>query len=96
MATWCGRAPSTFVASASCALLRCRSRFRRHRPSNVQHERRAFNGEVGSGQKAGRLPKVVIPVHLCGQACEMAAIHALGEQYGFKIVEDAAHAIGAR
>jgi dTDP-4-amino-4,6-dideoxygalactose transaminase len=39
---------------------------------------------------------VVVPVHLCGQPCDMAAIHALSLQYGFKIIEDASHAIGGR
>ncbi|MAU40391.1 MAG: UDP-4-amino-4,6-dideoxy-N-acetyl-beta-L-altrosamine transaminase [Kordiimonas sp.] len=44
--------------------------------------------------QGGRLPKVVIPVHLCGQSCDMEAIAALAEEYGFAIIEDAAHAIG--
>jgi dTDP-4-amino-4,6-dideoxygalactose transaminase len=47
-------------------------------------------------QQQGKLPKVVVPVHLCGQPCDMAAIHALSQQYGFKIIEDASHAIGGR
>jgi dTDP-4-amino-4,6-dideoxygalactose transaminase len=45
---------------------------------------------------AGTLPKVVIPVHLCGTPCSMQAIHALSRQYGFRIIEDASHAIGGR
>jgi UDP-4-amino-4,6-dideoxy-N-acetyl-beta-L-altrosamine transaminase len=44
----------------------------------------------------GVLPKVVIPVHLTGQPCDMRAIHELSQQYGFKVVEDASHAIGGR
>lgn len=44
----------------------------------------------------GVLPKVVIPVHLTGQPCNMRAIHELSQQYGFKVVEDASHAIGGR
>jgi len=44
----------------------------------------------------GTLPKVVIPVHLCGQSCDMAAIKELADEYGFRIIEDASHAIGAR
>ena len=47
-------------------------------------------------EKAGKLPKVVIPVHLCGQPCDMEKIHALSLKYGFKIIEDASHSIGAR
>jgi len=42
------------------------------------------------------LPKAVIPVHLCGQPCDMAGIHALSKRYGFKIIEDASHAIGGK
>ncbi|MFT6074074.1 MAG: UDP-4-amino-4,6-dideoxy-N-acetyl-beta-L-altrosamine transaminase [Yoonia sp.] len=44
----------------------------------------------------GRLPKVVIPVHFAGQSCDMAAIGALAKEYGFDVIEDASHAIGAR
>jgi len=43
----------------------------------------------------GRLPKIVVSVHFAGQPCDMQAIHALSQQYGFKIIEDASHAIGA-
>jgi UDP-4-amino-4,6-dideoxy-N-acetyl-beta-L-altrosamine transaminase len=42
------------------------------------------------------LPKVVIPVHLCGQPCEMDKIHKLSKEYGFAIIEDASHAIGGK
>ena len=47
-------------------------------------------------KKSGRLPKVVIPVHLSGQSCDMKKIHKLSIEYGFKIIEDASHAIGAK
>src|SRR5262249_36503029 len=40
--------------------------------------------------------KVVVAVHLCGQPCDMRAIHALGQKYRFRVIEDAAHAIGGR
>ena len=43
----------------------------------------------------GKLPKIVIPVHFAGQPCEMRAIHKLSKKFGFKIIEDASHAIGA-
>ena len=42
----------------------------------------------------GKLPKIVVPVHLCGTSCEMATINKLSKQYGFAILEDASHAIG--
>ncbi len=41
------------------------------------------------------LPKVVIPVHMAGHSCDMSSIYNLGQEYGFKIIEDASHAIGA-
>jgi dTDP-4-amino-4,6-dideoxygalactose transaminase len=46
--------------------------------------------------KSGRLPKVVIPVHFAGQPCEMARISELAQEYGFTVIEDASHAIGAK
>jgi dTDP-4-amino-4,6-dideoxygalactose transaminase len=51
--------------------------------------------KLAHAERLGRLPKVVIPVHLAGQACDMAAIRSLGERYGFRIIEDASHAVGA-
>ncbi|MDY3296225.1 UDP-4-amino-4,6-dideoxy-N-acetyl-beta-L-altrosamine transaminase [Selenomonas sp.] len=45
--------------------------------------------------RSGRLPKVVVPVHLAGQSCDMVRIHALAEEYGFTVLEDASHATGA-
>jgi dTDP-4-amino-4,6-dideoxygalactose transaminase len=45
-------------------------------------------------EKQGQLPKIIIPVHLCGQSCDMAAIAKLSLKYGFRIIEDASHAVG--
>ena len=89
--------PITFVASANCALY-CGATvdFVDINPSsyNISVERLAEKLE--QAEKIGRLPKVVIPVHLCGQSCDMASIHTLSQQYGFKIIEDASHAIGGK
>jgi UDP-4-amino-4,6-dideoxy-N-acetyl-beta-L-altrosamine transaminase len=89
--------PSTFVASANCALY-CGATVDfvdiDPRTCNLSVDRLAE--KLAQAEKAGQLPKVVIPVHLCGQPCDMAAIHTLGRRYGFKIIEDAAHAIGGR
>jgi dTDP-4-amino-4,6-dideoxygalactose transaminase len=52
--------------------------------------------KLAQAEKTGCLPKVVIPVHLCGQSCDMEAIHRLSKQYGFKIIEDASHGIGGK
>jgi dTDP-4-amino-4,6-dideoxygalactose transaminase len=47
-------------------------------------------------EREGKLPKVLVPVHLSGQPCDMEAIHALAQRYGFKVIEDASHAIGGK
>ena len=87
----------TFVASANCALY-CGASIDfvdiDPRTYNMSVERLAEKLKLA--ETAGTLPKVVIPVHLCGQPCDMEAIHALGAHYGFKIIEDASHAIGGK
>jgi len=89
--------PITFVASANCALY-CSADVDfvdiDPRTYNLSAERLAE--KLALAEKTGRLPKVVIPVHLCGQPCDMVGIHALSQRYGFKIIEDASHAIGGR
>lgn len=89
--------PITFVASANCALY-CGARVDfvdiDPRTYNMSVER--LSEKLAHAEKIGGLPKVVIPVHLCGQPCDMAGIHTLSQQYGFKIIEDASHAIGGK
>jgi len=89
--------PTTFVASANCALY-CGADVDfvdiDPRTYNLCTERLAE--KLVQAEKSGRLPKVIIPVHLCGQPCDMAGIHALSQRYGFKIIEDASHAIGGK
>jgi dTDP-4-amino-4,6-dideoxygalactose transaminase len=89
--------PITFVASANCALY-CGATIDfvdiDPRTYNISVERLAE--KLADAEKIGKLPKVVIPVHLCGQPCDMAGIYALSQQYGFKIIEDASHAIGGK
>lgn len=89
--------PITFVASANCALY-CGAAVDfvdvDPRTYNLSVERLA--AKLAQAEATGKLPKVVIPVHLCGQPCDMAGIHALGRQYGFRIIEDASHAIGGK
>lgn len=89
--------PITFVASANCALY-CGATIDfvdiDPRSYNMSVERLVEKLEVARSQNT--LPKVVIPVHLCGQSCDMARIRALSEEYGFRIIEDASHAIGGK
>lgn len=89
--------PISFVASSNCALY-CGADI-----DFVDIDARTFNMSADLLEKKlidaeanGKLPKVVIPVHLCGQPCEMEKIHALGLKYGFGIIEDASHSIGGK
>jgi UDP-4-amino-4,6-dideoxy-N-acetyl-beta-L-altrosamine transaminase len=94
---WLWTSPVTFVASANCALY-CGAQvdFVDIDLSTYNLCPLALERKLKVAQQQGKLPKVVVPVHLCGQPCNMAAIHALGQEYGFKIIEDASHAIGGR
>jgi UDP-4-amino-4,6-dideoxy-N-acetyl-beta-L-altrosamine transaminase len=89
--------PITFVASSNCALY-CGAvvEFVDIDSKTYNLCVKALETKLVEAEKAGRLPKIVIPVHLCGQPCDMEAIAALSTQYGFKVVEDASHAIGGR
>ncbi|MBL1435359.1 MAG: UDP-4-amino-4,6-dideoxy-N-acetyl-beta-L-altrosamine transaminase [Rhodobacteraceae bacterium] len=92
---WLWTSPNTFVASANCALY-CGAQvsFVDIDPATYNLCPKALEVKLIVAKAEGCLPKVVVPVHLTGQPCDMAAIHALGRKYGFKIIEDASHAIG--
>ena len=88
--------PITFVASANCALY-CGAQV-----DFVDIDFRTGNmcvadlaERLARAEREGRLPKIVVPVHFGGQPCDMVQIHQLSQRYGFKIIEDASHAIGA-
>lgn len=89
--------PITFVASANCALY-CGAQidFVDIDPQTYNLSVARLAEKLAQAEKTGHLPKAVIPVHLCGQPCDMARIHELSQQYGFKIIEDASHAIGGK
>ena len=89
--------PTTFVASANCGLY-CGASvdFVDIDPVSYNLCPRKLEEKLRDAAARGRLPKIVIPVHLCGQPCDMAALHALAQRFGFRIIEDASHAIGAR
>jgi UDP-4-amino-4,6-dideoxy-N-acetyl-beta-L-altrosamine transaminase len=94
---WLWTSPVTFVASANCALY-CGAQvdFVDIDPRTYNLCPKALERKLQIAKQQGKLPKVVVPVHLCGQPCDMSAIHTLSLQYGFKIIEDASHAIGGR
>lgn len=92
---WLWTSPITFVASANCGLY-CGAQvdFVDIDPRTYNMCPQALERKLIVAERYGRLPKVVVPVHLCGQPCDMRAIHALAQRFGFKIIEDASHAIG--
>ncbi|THB71116.1 MAG: UDP-4-amino-4,6-dideoxy-N-acetyl-beta-L-altrosamine transaminase [Gammaproteobacteria bacterium] len=89
--------PITFVASANAALY-CGAHvdFIDINPITYNICVKQLEKKLTLAQKENKLPKAVIPVHLCGQSCEMDQIHALSKRFGFKIIEDASHAIGGK
>lgn len=89
--------PITFVASANCALY-CGADvdFVDIDPRTYNMSTRVLEEKLIAAERKGRLPKIVIPVHFAGQSCEMREINLLAEHYGFRIIEDASHAIGGK
>ena len=94
---WLWTSPITFVASANCGLY-CGAQvdFVDIDPHTFNMSPKALEKKLIEAKLQGKLPKVVVPVHMCGQPCDMVAIHALSRKYSFKIIEDASHAIGAK
>jgi UDP-4-amino-4,6-dideoxy-N-acetyl-beta-L-altrosamine transaminase len=94
---WLWTTPVTFVASANCGLY-CGAKV-----DFVDIDSATYNmcpekleQKLITAKANGTLPKVVVPVHLCGQPCDMASIAKLAKEYGFKVIEDASHAIGGQ
>lgn len=94
---WLWTSPNTFVASSNCGLY-CGAQV-----DFVDIDPRTYNlcplileRKLIVAEREGCLPKVVVPVHFTGQSCDMSAIHMLAQRFGFKIIEDASHAIGGK
>lgn len=89
--------PLTFVASANCARY-CGAAvdFVDIDPHTYNLSIECLTAKLIEAEEFGRLPKVVIPVHFSGQPCDMVAIRNLSLKYGFKVIEDASHAIGGK
>ncbi|MDF1582046.1 MAG: UDP-4-amino-4,6-dideoxy-N-acetyl-beta-L-altrosamine transaminase [Methyloprofundus sp.] len=94
---WLWTSPITFVASANCGLY-CGAQvdFVDIDPQTYTLSAEALERKLIEAKVKGKLPKVVVPVHFAGQSCDMKRIHELSQQYGFKIIEDASHAIGGK
>ncbi|MGN7611550.1 UDP-4-amino-4,6-dideoxy-N-acetyl-beta-L-altrosamine transaminase [Magnetococcales bacterium HHB-1] len=93
---WLWTSPITFVASANCGLY-CGAKidFVDIDPNTLNMSITALENKLIQAKKEGRLPKIIIPVHFGGQPCDMDAINRLKKKYGFSIIEDACHALGA-
>ena len=89
--------PISFLASANCALY-CEAAI-----DFVDIDINTFNISIEKleeklikAKAENKLPKILIPVHMCGQSCDMDSIYNLSKEYGFKIIEDASHALGGK
>lgn len=88
--------PNTFIASANCA------RYCGAEVDFVDIDAMTWNmsltalrTKLHDARRRGRLPKVVVPVHFSGQPTDQEAIQELASEYGFAVLEDASHSIGA-
>ncbi|MFL2803127.1 MAG: UDP-4-amino-4,6-dideoxy-N-acetyl-beta-L-altrosamine transaminase [Paracoccaceae bacterium] len=87
--------PNSYVASANVGLM-CNAKvdFVDIDPESYNMCPIALSVKLKQAKKRGKLPKIVMPVHFAGQSCDMSEIKKLSDKYGFKIIEDASHAIG--
>ena len=94
---WLWTSPNSFVASANCGLY-CDAKidFVDIDPKTYNLSAKELERKLILAKQENKLPKVVMPVHFAGQSCNMKKIHSLGQEYGFKIIEDASHAIGGK
>ena len=94
---WLWTSPNTFVASANSGLY-CGARvdFVDIDPHTYNMSVESLAEKLEQAKAKNQLPKIVIPVHFSGQSCDMEAIHALAQQYQFRVIEDASHAIGGK
>lgn len=94
---WLWTSPNTFVASANCGLY-CGAKV-----DFIDIDAQTYNvctkkleEKLAEAKINNKLPKIVIPVHFAGQSCDMRKIYELSQEYGFKVIEDASHAIGGK
>ena len=89
--------PISFVASANCGLY-CGAQvdFVDINSQNFNIDLNLLEEKLIKAEKNNKLPKIIIPVHMCGQSADMELIFNLSKKYGFKIIEDASHAFGGK
>ncbi|MDE5591405.1 MAG: UDP-4-amino-4,6-dideoxy-N-acetyl-beta-L-altrosamine transaminase [Helicobacter sp.] len=93
---WLWTSPNSFVASSNCGIY-CRAKvdFVDISPKTYNLDPNFLESKLKKTKK-DKLPKVIVAVHFGGQSCDMESISILANQYGFKIIEDASHALGGR
>lgn len=93
---WLWTSPITYVASANCGRF-CGAEvdFVDIEPGTLNMSVTALAAKLADAEKTGCLPRIVVPVHFAGAPCNMPEIHRLSRRYGFRILEDASHALGA-
>ena len=89
--------PNSFVASSNCALY-CGADvdFVDIDPVDGNMSTGELERKLAEAEQEDKLPDIVVPVYFAGQPCNMETIHGLSDRYGFKVIEDASHAIGGR
>ena len=94
---WLWTSPNSFVASANCGLY-CGAQvdFTDIDPLTYNLSVTELEKKLIQAKQEDKLPKIVIPVHFAGQSCNMKKIFSLSREYGFRIIEDASHAIGGK
>jgi UDP-4-amino-4,6-dideoxy-N-acetyl-beta-L-altrosamine transaminase len=94
---WLWTSPNSFVASANSGLY-CSAKvdFVDIDPKTYNLSAQELERKLIKAKQDNKLPKIVIPVHFAGQSCDMKKIYSLSQEYGFKIIEDASHAIGGK
>ena len=94
---WLWTSPNSFVASANCGIY-CGASidFVDIDPKTYNLCSEELERKLIQARQDKKLPKIVIPVHFAGQSCNMRKIYSLSQEYGFKIIEDASHAIGGK
>ncbi len=88
--------PNTFVASANCARY-CGAQvdFVDIDPHTWNMDADLLAQKLEIAERNGALPKVVVAVAFAGQSANLRLIAQLADRYGFVLIEDAAHAVGA-
>lgn len=89
--------PITFIASANCGKY-CGAKVDFVDIENTSGliSIEALEEKLKRAKNENKLPKIIVPVHLCGSSCNMQKIFDLSKIYGFSIIEDASHAIGGK